>query len=398
MTTSARLALDGGRPIRAAMLPYGRQAIDEADVDAVVTVLRSGWLTTGPAVAEFEAAFAKATGVAEAVALANGTAALHAAAFGAGIASGDEVITTPMTFAATANCVRYQGGTVVFADVRADTLNLDPSAVESLVTPRTKAIIAVDYAGQPCDLDELAAVADRHGLALLEDASHALGATHRGRRVGGVARMTTFSLHPVKQITTGEGGMVTTDDREIAARLRAFRSHGITSDFRDRERAGSWLYDMQVLGYNYRLTDLQCALGLSQLPKLDDWVARRRAIAARYTAALAALPAVETPTVLGDREPAWHLYVVRLRLDCLRVDRAQVFRALRAENIGVNVHYVPVPWHSYYAALGYRKGSWPVAEAAYARMLTLPIFPTMTDTDVDDVVEAVAKVLGHYAR
>ncbi|HEX3175188.1 MAG TPA: UDP-4-amino-4,6-dideoxy-N-acetyl-beta-L-altrosamine transaminase [Methylomirabilota bacterium] len=398
MTTSARLALDGGRPIRAAMLPYGRQAIDEADVDAVVTVLRSGWLTTGPAVAEFEAAFAKATGVAEAVALANGTAALHAAAFGAGIASGDEVITTPMTFAATANCVRYQGGTVVFADVRADTLNLDPSAVESLVTPRTKAIIAVDYAGQPCDLDELAAVADRHGLALLEDASHALGATYRGRRVGGVARMTTFSLHPVKQITTGEGGMVTTDDREIAARLRAFRSHGITSDFRDRERAGSWLYDMQVLGYNYRLTDLQCALGLSQLPKLDDWVARRRAIAARYTAALAALPAVETPTVLGDREPAWHLYVVRLHLDRLRVDRAQVFRALRAENIGVNVHYVPVPWHSYYAALGYRKGSWPVAEAAYARMLTLPIFPTMTDTDVDDVVEAVAKVLGHYAR
>jgi UDP-4-amino-4,6-dideoxy-N-acetyl-beta-L-altrosamine transaminase len=398
MTTSARLALDGGRPIRAAMLPYGRQAIDEADVDAVVTVLRSGWLTTGPAVAEFEAAFAKATGVAEAVALANGTAALHAAAFGAGIASGDEVITTPMTFAATANCVRYQGGTVVFADVRADTLNLDPSAVESLVTPRTKAIIAVDYAGQPCDLDELAAVADRHGLALLEDASHALGATYRGRRVGGVARMTTFSLHPVKHITTGEGGMVTTDDREIAARLRAFRSHGITSDFRDRERAGSWLYDMQVLGYNYRLTDLQCALGLSQLPKLDDWVARRRAIAARYTAALAALPAVETPTVLGDREPAWHLYVVRLRLDRLRVDRAQVFRALRAENIGVNVHYVPVPWHSYYAALGYRKGSWPVAEAAYARMLTLPIFPTMTDTDVDDVVEAVAKVLGHYAR
>src|SRR5581483_5613737 len=270
--------------------------------------------------------------------------------------------------------------------------------VESLVTPRPKAIVAGDYAGQPCDLDELAAVADRHGLALLEDASHALGATYRGRRVGGVARMTTFSLHPVKHITTGEGGMVTTDDREIAARLRAFRSHGITSDFRDRERAGSWLYDMQVLGYNYRLTDLQCALGLSQLPKLDDWVARRRAIAARYTAALAALPAVETPTVLGDREPAWHLYVVRLHLDRLRVDRAQVFRALRAENIGVNVHYVPVPWHSYYAALGYRKGSWPVAEAAYARMLTLPIFPTMTDTDVDDVVEAVAKVLGHYAR
>ena len=398
MTAPTTLAIDGGRPVRDAMLPYGRQAIDDVDIEAVVTVLRSGWLTTGPAVGEFEAAFAKATGVTDAIAVANGTAALHAAASGAGIVPGDEVITTPMTFAASANCVRYQGGTVVFADVRSDTLNIDPAAVQSLITPRTKAIIAVDYAGQPCDLDELTAIAERHGLALLEDASHALGATYRGRRVGGLARMTTFSLHPVKQITSGEGGMVTTDDRELAARLRAFRSHGITSDVRDRDRARSWVYDMQLLGFNYRLTDIQCALGLSQLPKLDDWVVRRRAIAARYTAALAAVSAVETPTVLSDRESAWHLYVVRLRLERLRVDRAQVFRALRAENIGVNVHYIPVPWHSYYAALGYRKGSWPVAETAYERMLTLPIFPAMTDADADAVIAAVVKVLEHYAR
>ena len=396
--TDAVLAIDGGRPTRARMLPYGRQLIDEADVAAVVAALQSGWLTTGPAITEFEAAFAKAAGTSEAVAVASGTAALHAAAFGAGIGPGDEVITTPLTFAATANCVLYQGGTVVFADVRRDTLNLDPSAVAAAITPRTKAIITVDYTGAPSDLDELAALAERHGLVLIEDASHALGATYRGRRVGGLADMTTFSLHPVKQVTTGEGGVVTTDDHDLAARLRSFRSHGITSDFRDRERVGSWVYDMVALGFNYRLTDLQAALGLSQLPKLDEWVARRRAIAARYSAAFAALGAVEPPTSLTDRESAWHIYVIRLQLDRLRADRARVFSALRAENIGVNVHYIPVPWHSYYAALGYRKGGWPIAEDAYERMITLPIFPGMTDDDVADVIAAVTKVVRHYAR
>ena len=396
--TRAGLAIDGGTPTRGQMLPYGRQTIDDADIDAVVGVLRSGWLTTGPAVAEFESAFAKAAGAAEAVAVANGTAALHAAAFGAGIGPGDEVITTPMTFAATANCVRYQGGTVVFADVRADTLNLDPAEVERRITPRTRAIITVDYAGQPSDLEELETLAARHGLVLVEDASHSLGATYRGRRVGALARMTTFSLHPVKHVTTGEGGMVTTDDVELAARLRAFRTHGITSDFRDRDRVGSWMYDMVALGFNYRLTDLQSALGLSQLAKLDDWLARRRAIAARYTAAFAVLASIETPTTLADRESAWHIYVVRLRLERLRADRGQVFRALRAENIGVNVHYVPVPWHSYYASLGYARGGWPIAEQAYERMITLPIFPAMTDGDVDDVIAAVTKVVEHFAR
>jgi perosamine synthetase len=398
MTERSALAIDGGRPTRAAMLPYGRQSIDEGDIEAVVAALRSGWLTTGPAVADFEAAFAKATGAAEAVAVANGTAALHAAAFGAGIGAGDEVITTPMTFAATANCVRYQGGTVVFADVQPDTLNLDPRQVAAAITSRTKAIIAVDYAGQPCDLDELQALAVRDGLVLIEDASHALGATYHGRRVGALAPMTTFSLHPVKHVTTGEGGVITTDDAALAARLRMFRTHGISSDFRERERAGAWEYDMVALGFNYRLTDLQCALGLSQLPKLEDWIARRRAIAARYTAAFAAVPQIEPPVVLGDREPAWHLYVVRLRLERLRVGRTAVFRALRAENIGVNVHYIPVPWHAYYQALGYTKGGWPVAEAAYERMLSLPLFPAMTDTDVEDVVTGVTKVMRHFAR
>jgi UDP-4-amino-4,6-dideoxy-N-acetyl-beta-L-altrosamine transaminase len=380
------------------MLPYGRQSIDEKDVQSVVAALRSDWLTTGPAVAEFEAAFAKAVGARHAVAVSSGTAALHAAAFAAGIGPGDEAITTPLTFAATANCVRYQNGTVVFADVRQDTLNLDPAKAEALITPRTKVLITVDYTGQPSDLDEFNAMASRHRLTVIEDASHALGATYRGRRVGTLADLTTFSLHPVKHITTGEGGMVTTDDPEMAARLRQFRTHGITTEFREREREGSWFYEMTDLGFNYRLTDLQSALGLSQLRKLPDWIARRHQIASRYAAAFSGLPEVETPTVLQDCEPAWHLYVIRFNLNRLRVGRAELFKAIRAENIGINVHYIPVPWHPYYQALGFKKGEWPVAENAYERMVSLPIFPAMTDADVEDVVAAVTKVVTHFRK
>ena len=394
----ADLAIKGGPPVRSTMLPYGRQSLGEDDIQAVVGSLRSGWLTTGPKVPEFEEAFAKTVGARFAVAVSSGTAALHAAAFAAGIGQADEVITTPMTFAATANCVRYQGGMVVFADVREDTLNLDPAKVEALVTPKTKAIITVDFAGQPSDMDDLNALASRHGLTVIEDAAHALGATYRGRQVGALADLTTFSLHPVKHITTGEGGMVTTDDPGMAARLRMFRTHGITTEFRQRETEGSWFYEMTELGYNYRLTDFQSALGLSQLSKLEEWVARRRAIAARYTTAFAAVPEIESPAVLQDRESAWHLYVIRLNLDRLRVGRSELFRALRAENIGVNVHYIPVPWHPYYQSLGHKKGEWPVAEGAYERMISLPIFPGMTDRDVEDVIAAAEKVIAHFRR
>ena len=395
MTTKPALAIDGGRPVRPAMLPYGRHRVEQADVDAVVKALSSDWLTTGPAIDEFEAAFAKTVGTPHAVALSSGTAALHAAVFAAGIGAGDEAVTTPLTFAATANCVLYLGGTVAFADVRPDTLNLDPARVEACLTPRTKAVITVDYTGEPSDLDELEALCSRRGLTLIEDASHALGATYRGRPVGSVARLTTFSLHPVKHITTGEGGIVTTDDAKLAARVRMFRNHGIAREHHHRE---DWCYEMTELGFNYRLSDFQAALGLSQLERLGDLIARRRHIAARYARAFAAVPEIEMPVTLPDREAAWHLYVVRLRLEGLRVGRAEVFRALRAENIGVNVHYIPVPWHPYYARLGFRRGDWPVAENAYERMLSLPIFPAMTDADVDDVVSAVDKVLGHYRR
>jgi perosamine synthetase len=392
------LAIDGGDPVRAQMLPYGHQWIGDDDVEAVIQVLRSDWLTTGPNVARFEEAFAAQVGAKYAVAVCNGTAALHAAVFAAGIGPGDEVIVPAMTFAASANCVVYQGGTVIFADVRSDTLNVDPACVAAAITPRARAIVTVDYTGQPSDLDELNDLAARHNLKVIEDASHALGATYRHRPVGKLAHLTTFSLHPVKHITTGEGGVITTDDAEMAARLRLFRNHGIATDHRQRETAGSWFYEMVALGYNYRLTDFQCVLGLSQLKKLPAWLARRREIAARYSEAFAALPEIEPPTVLLDREPAWHLYVIRLNLARLRVGRADVFQALRAENLGVNVHYIPVPWHPYYQKLGYIKGQWPVAEAVYERLISLPIFPAMSDEDVEDVMAACFKVIGAYRK
>jgi perosamine synthetase len=391
------LAIDGGTPIRSTMLPYGRQWIGEDDIEAVVRVLQSDWITTGPSVAAFEEAFAAKVGSRYAIAVTSGTAALHAAAFAAGIKPGDEVLVPPMTFAASANCIRYQGGKPVFVDVRSDILNLDPQKAQALITERTRGIIAVDYAGQPSDLDELNAVAARHHLVVIEDACHALGAGYRGKKVGSLAHMTVFSLHPVKHITTGEGGVITTDDPVLAERLRIFRNHGITTDHRQRDKLGSWYYEMVDLGFNYRLTDFQCALGMNQLSKLDAWLLRRRRIASRYGEAFSAIPQIQPLSILQDRQSAWHLYVIRLNPALLRVSRAQVFQALRAENIGVNVHYIPVPWHPYYQQLGYGRGNWPIAEAAYEQIISLPIFPKMSDEDIQDVIEAVDKVIRAYA-
>lgn len=392
------LAIDGGTPVRRQLLPYGRQSLDDSDIDAVLAVLKGDWLTTGPKVAQFEHAFAAAVGAKEAVAVSSGTAALHAAMFAFGIKPGDEVIVPALTFAASANCVVYQGGKPVFADVNPDTLLLDPVQAEAKVTSRTRAIVAVDYAGQPCDYDALAAIAHRHGIALVADACHALGASYHGQPVGTLAGMSAFSFHPVKHVTTGEGGMVTTDDAELARRLRLFRNHGITTDHRQRESAGSWFYEMAELGYNYRLTDIQCALGMSQLLKLPAWVARRRQIAAAYDRAFVRLPEVKPLDTRPDVGHAYHLYAVQIELDRLAVDRARVFAALRAENIGVNVHYIPVHLHPFYRRrFATAPGDCPVAERAYERLLTLPLFPAMTDWDVADVVNAIRKVASAYA-
>ena len=372
-------------------IPYGRQSIDDDDIAAVVEVLRSDWLTTGPTVDRFEEALAAATGSAHAVAVANGTAALHAAIYAAGVEAGDEVVVTPMTFAASANCAIYQGATPVFADVRPDTLLLDPQQVATKITDRTRAVVAVDYAGQPCDYDQLRALCAEHGLVLVADACHALGGSYGGAPVGTLADLSVFSFHPVKHLCTGEGGAITTDDAGRAARLRLFRNHGISSDHRQRAAQGSWFYEMVDLGFNYRLTDIQCALGLSQLAKQPAWLARRRAIAASYDEALRSMAGVEPLGLSPDREHAYHLYVVLLDPG---VDRQAVFCGLRDAGIGVNVHYVPVHLHPYYRQrFGTGEGLCPVAEGAYQRMLSLPMFPTISDEDVARVLRTVARVL-----
>jgi perosamine synthetase len=393
------LAIHGGTPVRETLLPYGRQSLDDEDIQAAIEVLKSDWLTTGPKVGEFEEQFAAWVGTKRAVSFSSGTAALHASAFAAGLKSGDEAITSPMTFCATANCVLYQGATPVFADVSADTLNLDPQEVAKKINARTKAIIAVDYAGHPADLAALCELAAQHGLVLIEDACHALGAEHLGERVGGIADMTVFSFHPVKHLTTGEGGMVTTNDVKLAETLRRFRNHGISSDARQRQAGGQWFYEMVLLGFNYRLTDIGCALGISQLKKLEANLARRRAIAARYIRAFRELSALMAPAVREGMDPAWHLYPIRLKLEALSAARGEIFRALRGENMGVNVHYIPVHHHPYYREhFGYKGGEYPVAEDAYERLISLPMFHAMTDQDVNDVIAAVSKVLEAFGR
>ena len=394
---NSSLAIDGGRAVRQGMLPYGRQSIDEDDIQSVVEVLRSDWLTTGPKIREFEQAFARAVGAREAVAVSSGTAALHAAMHALGIGLGDEVIVPAMTFAASANCVVYQGATPVFADVEPDTLLIDTNDVKAKITARTRAIMAVDYAGQPCDYERLSALARAYDLALVADACHALGASYRRRATGTLADLNVFSLHPVKAITTGEGGIVTTESPELAQRMRSFRNHGVTSDHFERDKRGSWFYEMVDLGYNYRLSDVQCALGLSQLQKLSTWVDRRRQIARRYAEAFSHITEFEPLSAARDRESAYHLYVIRLNSAALSVDRARIFAALRAEGIGVNVHYFPVHLHPFYRErFGTGPGLCPESEAAYESILSLPIFPAMSDGDVEDVSQALRKIVNAY--
>jgi perosamine synthetase len=377
----------------AAYLPYGRHTVTDEDVEAVVEVLRSDWLTTGPAVDTFEAAMAAHTGAKYAVALSSGTSALHAAMYAVGIGPGDEVIVPPLTFVATANAVVYCGGRPVFADVSPGSLLIDPRAVAGRITSRTRAIVAVDYAGQPCDYEDLAAIARRHNLVLVADACHALGATYQNRNAGRLADLSTLSFHPVKHITTGEGGMVTTDDGRFANRIRAFRNHGITTDHRQRSEQGSFRYEMVDLGFNYRISDLQCALGTSQLKKAAQWLRRRRAIAAAYDGHFEGQSRIRPLERLPDREHAYHLYVIRVAQGS-PPSRDQVFTRLRQFGIGCNVHYIPVHLQPFYRArFGYGEGLCPVAESAFQEILSLPIHPRMTDADVNRVVSSLASAL-----
>ena len=375
-------------------IPYGRQLIADDDIQAVTDALQSDWLTTGPLVDAFEQALAQLANTSHAVAVSSGTAALHAAMYAIGIGPGDEVIVPPMTFAATANAVVFQQGTPVFSDVDPDTLLINPDLVEERITARTRAVIAVDFAGQPCDYAALKKIACRHGLVLVADACHALGAQYKGQPAGSVADLSIFSFHPVKHITTGEGGMITTSNPEFARRMRMFRNHCITTDHRERAEQGSWFYEMVDLGYNYRITDFQCALGLSQLKKLPAWIQRRQWIAERYTEAFSREPAVTPLAVRPDVEHVYHLYVIRLNTKQIRASREQVFTSLRTQGIGVNVHYIPVHLHPFYRnRFGTSAGLCPAAEAAYEEILSLPIFPGMSDGDVERVIATVSQVI-----
>jgi len=431
---SERRTVNGEHPV----IPYARQWIDEDDIQAVVEVLHSDWLTTGPKIAEFEQAVADYVGAKEAVVVNSGTAALHAAMYAIGIGPGDEVILPPMTFVATANAVVFQGGTPIFADVDPDTLLIDPTEVEVKITPKTKAIVAVDYAGQPCDYDVLREIANSHDLFLIADACHSLGAEYKGRNVGTLADLTVFSFHPVKHITTGEGGMITTDDHALAERMRLFRNHGITRNpemFTDTQRTTdngqrttpSWYYEMQDLGYNYRMTDFQCALGLSQLKKLPEFLRRRCEIAVKYDKALDDIPGIEPLGLRSDvlfakqaviktqsldrklesdfrpRNPkpetrnslhAYHLYVVKVDFNALGTDRVTLFQSFYDKGIGINVHYIPVHLHPFYMEKSHTgPGLCPVAEAVYEQVLSLPMFPGMTDDDVERVIIALTETI-----
>jgi len=397
MTT---LAINGGRPIRNTFLPYGRQWIDDEDINEVIKTLKSNYLTTGPKVEEFENKIAEYVGSKYAVAVSNGTAALHAACFAAGIKKGDEVITTPITFAASANCILYQGGKPVFADIDPDTYNIDPRDIERKITEKTKAIIPVDYTGQPVNIDIINDIARKYGLIVIEDAAHSLGAEYNGCKTGSLTDMTTFSFHPVKHITTGEGGMITTNDDEFYSKLKLFRNHGVTrsKEILHNKNEGPWYYEQIELGYNYRITDIQAALGISQLNKIGKFLQKRREIAKKYNEHLKNIDGIILPYQGDNTKSSWHLYVIQLKLEKFRVGRREIFEALRAENIGVNVHYIPVYYHPYYKDLGYKRGLCPNAERLYEKIITLPLYPKMNDKDIEDVINALEKVLNYFRR
>lgn len=395
-----KLAIKGGKPTRDQLLPYGRQTVTDADIAAVNNVLRSDFLTTGPAVNAFEEDLSNVTGAPHVAVVSSGTAALHTmyASAGIGISPGDEVIVPAITFAATANAAAYLGAKPVFADVEPDTLLIDPNSVETLISPKTKAIVGVDFAGQIADYEALRNIANSQSIKILADAAHSLGATRSGSPIGQHVEAATFSFHPVKHVAAGEGGAIASNDLDLIERCKTFRNHGINADHATRASKGTWFYEMRELGFNYRLSDIHAALGSSQLSQLELNVARRNEIATTYDHAFQHNDAVTPLTTAQSSTNAYHIYVVQLELDTLNVSRTEVFAALRAENIGVNVHYIPVPWHPYYKNQGYEPGQWPAAENAYERMITLPIWPGMTDDDTNDVIAAIDKVVLAYRR
>lgn len=396
-----KLAINGGNPVRTDKISYGRQWIDEEDIRAVSEVLAGDFLTCGPKVGELERVLTKYTGAGYAVAVSNGTAALHCACIAAGIGPGDEVITTPLTFAASANCVLYCGARPVFADVEPETYNIDPESIRRHITDRTKAVIAVDFTGQAVKHKEIRAICDEYGLVFIEDAAHAIGTCYEGKQVGSIADMTCFSFHPVKTVTGGEGGAVLTNNKDYYKKIVLAHTHGITHDeelMEDGPHEGPWYYEQISLGYNYRITDFQAALVISQMKKLPMFLARRKEIVKRYDEAFADVSGIILQREIPESDTCRHLYIIRLDSDRLACTRREFFDAMSAENVRCQIHYVPVYWFPYYRKLGYERGLCPVAEEIYKGILSIPLYPKMTDGDVADVIHAVKKIAEHYQK
>ena len=393
-------AIVGGSPIRETKLFYGHQYIDEADIQAVVEVLKSDYLTCGPKISELEKKLCDLTGAAYAVVCSNGTAALHMACMAAGVGPRDEVITTPITFAASANCALYCGARPIFADINEKTYNIDPAQVKAVTTEKTKAVVAVDFTGQSVELDELLAHCRENNLVLIEDGAHAIGTKYKGRANGSIADMTTFSFHPVKTVTGGEGGAVLTNSKEYYQKLLLARAHGITRDpsLMAEEPHGSWYYEQIALGYNYRMTDMQAALLISQLDKLPLFSARRKEIVARYNEAFGDIPQLQVQEEIPESDTTRHLYLLRLHPESLKLSRREFFDAMAAENIICNVHYIPTYYFPYYRSLGYERGICPRAEKLYEEMMSLPLYYQMTDQDVEDVITAVKRIVEYYRK
>ena len=393
-------AIEGGIPVRDKKIFYGHQYLDEADYTAVMDVLKSDYLTCGPKINELEDRLCSITGAKYAVVCSNGTAALHIAALAAGLGEGDELITTPITFAASANCALYCGAKPVFADINEKTYNIDPASVEEHITQNTKAVVAVDYTGQAVELDRLKDICKKNNLVLIEDGAHSVGTKYNGVPVGQIADMTTFSFHPVKTVTGGEGGVVLTNSEEYYQKLLLFRSHGITRDasLLENEVDGPWYYEQIDLGYNYRMTDIQAGLIISQLDKLEQFKKRRKELVKRYNEAFSKLDTITVQEEIPQSDTTRHLYILRIKSDKLTINRRQFFDALAAENVCCNVHYIPVYYFPYYQKLGYKKGLCPKAEALYEEIISLPLYYAMTDKDCDDVIRAVEKIAKYYKK
>jgi len=393
-------AIEGGTPVRDKKIYYGHQYLDDKDYEAVLDVLKSDYLTCGPKIDELEDKLCKLTGAKYAVVCSNGTAALHMAAMAAGLGKGDELITTPITFAASANCALYVGATPVFADINEETYNIDPASVEAHITDKTKAVVAVDYTGQAVELDRLTKICKDNNLVLIEDGAHSVGTLYNGKGIGSIADMTTFSFHPVKTITGGEGGAVLTNSEEYYKKLLLARSHGITRDasLLQNESDGPWYYEMVDIGYNYRMTDIQAGLIISQLDKLAMFKARRKEIVNRYNEAFGKLDSILVQKEIPESDTARHLYILRLNTENLSINRRQFFDALGAENVVCNVHYIPVYYFPQYERMGYKKGLCPKAEALYDTMISIPLYYGMSDQDVNDVIEAVTKIATYYHK